>query len=113
LGPLFGIAPVFFLIINGAILGAVVPVAIASRGLWSSIMTILPHGILELPAIFLGTSIALRLGMDFFRRLAGTTDTTIVSELGYSLRIYFSVILPLLLVAAVIEVYVTPLIAEL
>jgi stage II sporulation protein M len=111
LGPLFGIAPVVFLIVNGAILGAVMPMAIASQGLWSSIMTILPHGVLELPAIFLGTSIGMRLGRQFFLRLAGTTDTNIASEFGYSLRIYFIIILPLLLVAAAVEVYLTPLIA--
>jgi uncharacterized membrane protein SpoIIM required for sporulation len=40
-------------------------------------------------------------------------DTTTVSEIAYGLRIYFSVILPLLLLAAAIEVYVTPHIAGL
>jgi len=112
LGPFLGIAPVIFLVINGAILGAVVPVAISSQGLWPSLMAIIPHGILELPAIFLGTSIGMRLGMHFLRRLRGF-DTTTISELGYGLRIYFSVILPLLLLAAAVEVYVTPHIAGL
>jgi stage II sporulation protein M len=113
LGPLFGIAPVIFLIMNGAILGAVMPVAAATRGLWTSIMTIVPHGIVELPAIFLGTSMGLRLGMHPWLRLAGKTDATLMSELGLALRIYFTIILPLLLLAAAIEVYVTPLVAGL
>jgi stage II sporulation protein M len=113
LGPLFGIAPVIFLVVNGAILGAVIPVAAATSGLWRSIMTIVPHGILELPAIFLGTSIGLKLGMHPWLRLAGKADTTLMSELGHGLRLYFTIILPLLLLAAAIEVYVTPLIAGL
>jgi stage II sporulation protein M len=113
LGPLLGIAPVIFLIVNGAILGAVVPVAAATRGLWPSIMTIAPHGILELPAILLGTSIGLRLGTQAWRRLAGKADKTLLAELGDGLRIYFTVIVPLLLVAAAIEVYVTPHVAGL
>jgi stage II sporulation protein M len=113
LGPLLGIAPVMFLIVNGAILGAVVPVAAATRGLWPSIMTIAPHGILELPAILLGTSIGLRLGTQAWRRLAGKADKTLLAELGDGLRIYFTVIVPLLLVAAAIEVYVTPHVAGL
>ena len=71
LGPLLGLAPVIFLIVNGAILGAVIPVAVESKGLWHSIMTIVPHGIFELPAIFLGTSIGLKLGFYPFRRLVG------------------------------------------
>jgi stage II sporulation protein M len=111
LGPLLGIAPVIFLVINGAILGAVMPVAAASRGLWPSIMTIAPHGILELPAIILGTSIGLRLGAHAWRRLRDKADKTLLSELGDGLRIYFSIILPLLLIAAAVEVYITPLLA--
>ena len=76
-------------------------------------MTIVPHGVLELPAIFLGTSIGLRLGAHAWRWLAGKADKTLFSELGDGLRIYFSLIVPLLLVAAAVEVYVTPLIAGL
>jgi stage II sporulation protein M len=74
-------------------------------------MTIVPHGIFELPAIFLGTSIGLKLGLHPFRRLAGKADTTLLSELSYGLRLFFRLILPLLLLAAAIEVFVTPLLA--
>jgi stage II sporulation protein M len=111
LGPLLGLASVVFLIVNGAILGAVIPLAVESKGLWRSIMTIVPHGIFELPAIFLGTSIGLKLGLHPFRRLAGNADTTLLSELSYGLRLFFRLILPLLLLAAAIEVFVTPLLA--
>jgi stage II sporulation protein M len=113
MGPLLGLAPIIFLIVNGAILGAVVPVAVESKGLWISIMTIVPHGIFELPAIFLGTSIGLKLGLHPFRRLAGKADSTLVAELGHGLRLFLSVILPLLLLAAAIEVFVTPFLAGL
>jgi len=113
LGPLLGLAPVLFLLVNGAILGAVIPVAVESRGLWTAIMTILPHGILELPAIFLGTSIGISLGLHPLARLRGKTELTLFSELGHALRIYLSVIIPLLLIAAAVEVFVTPLVAGL
>ena len=113
LGPLLGLTPVVFLIVNGAILGAVIPVAVESKGLWSALMTIIPHGIFELPAIFIGTSIGIRLGVHPFRRLAGKTDSTFLAELAHGLRLFVSVILPLLLLAAAIEVFVTPLIAGL
>ena len=113
LGPLLGLAPVIFLIINGAILGAVIPIAVESKGLGSALMAIIPHGILELPAIFLGASIGIRLGAHPFLRLAGKADTTLLSELGRGLRLFATVILPLLLLAAVIEVFVTPLVSGL
>jgi stage II sporulation protein M len=111
LGPLLGVAPAVFLIMNGAILGAVVPMAAASKGVWSSLMTILPHGLLELPAILLGTSIGLRLGAHLYRRWAGTADRSLLAELGDGLCIYFSIIVPLLMLAAAVEVYITPLLA--
>jgi len=113
LGPVLGLTPVIFLVINGAILGAVIPTAVESKGLWLALMTIIPHGIFELPAIFMGASIGIRLGMHPFLRLAGKADTTLLSELGHGLRLFVTVILPLLLLAAVIEVFVTPLMAGL
>jgi stage II sporulation protein M len=113
LGPVLGLTPVIFLVINGAILGAVIPTAVESKGLWLALMTIIPHGIFELPAIFMGASIGIRLGMHPFLRLAGKADTTLLSELGNGLRLFVTVILPLLLLAAVIEVFVTPLVAGL
>jgi MFS family permease len=96
-----------------SVAGAVIPVAVESRGLWTAIMTILPHGILELPAIFLGTSIGISLGLHPLARLRGKTELTLFSELGHALRIYLSVIIPLLLIAAAVEVFVTPLVAGL
>jgi stage II sporulation protein M len=107
------LTPVIFLIINGAILGAVIPAAVETKGLWSALMTVIPHGIFELPAIFVGTSIGLALGAHPWRRLAGKADTTLFSELGRGLRVFVRVILPLLLLAAAIEVFVTPVIAGL
>jgi stage II sporulation protein M len=107
-GPLLGVVPIIFLIINGAILGAVIPVSVESKGLWSSLMAIIPHGVFELPAIFLGTSIGIRLGLHPIRRLAGKADTTLYSEIGYGIRIFITIIVPLLLLAALIEVFVTP-----
>jgi stage II sporulation protein M len=112
-GPLFGLVPVIFLLINGAILGAVIPAAVESRGLWIALMTLLPHGIFELPAIFLGTSIGLRLGVHPLRRLVGHTEMTLYREFVRGLRVFAKVILPLLLLAAAVEVFVTPLIAGL
>jgi stage II sporulation protein M len=107
-GPLLGLVPIIFLIVNGAILGAVIPVSVESKGLWASLMAIIPHGVFELPAIFLGTSIGIRLGLHPIRRLAGKADTTLYSEIGYGIRIFLTIIVPLLLLAALIEVFVTP-----
>ena len=107
LGSLFGIIPVVFLLANGIALGVVFSLSVQSRGPWLSLLSILPHGILELPAVFLGTSIGLMVGSHVVKRLFGTAETTLGVELGRGLRFFCTVILPLLLIAALVEAFLT------
>jgi stage II sporulation protein M len=107
LGTALGIVPGFFLLANGVALGVALSLSIQTRGAWLSILSILPHGILELPAVFLGTSIGLMLGMQTIKRLRGRSETPISGELGRALRFYCTVIAPLLLLAALVETFVT------
>ena len=107
LGTVLGIVPGFFLLANGLALGVALSLSIEARGVWQSILGILPHGILELPAVFLGTSIGLMLGMEMIKRLRGRSETPFPSELGRAVRFYCTVIAPLLLLAALVEAFVT------
>jgi stage II sporulation protein M len=107
LGSLFGIIPVVFLLANGIALGVVFSLSVQSRGPWLSLLSILPHGILELPAVFLGTSIGLMVGSHVVKRLFGTAETTLGGELVRGLRFFCTVILPLLLIAALVEAFLT------
>jgi stage II sporulation protein M len=107
LGSLFGIIPVVFLLANGIALGVVFSLSAQSRGLWLSVLSILPHGILELPAVFLGTSIGLMVGSHVVKRLFGRAQTTPRGELVQGLRFFCTVILPLLLMAALVEAFLT------
>ncbi|MGH7888181.1 MAG: stage II sporulation protein M, partial [Candidatus Binatia bacterium] len=50
LGALFGVIPAFFLIVNGVVLGMVWSLSSGTRGVWVSLLSVLPHGIVELPA---------------------------------------------------------------
>ncbi len=105
LGLGFGILPAFFLVVNGAVLGVVFYLSSHSRGVWPSLLGILPHGVVELAAVFLGTAIGLLLGDRVFKRLTRKSAAKI--ELGRALRFFAVVILPMLLVAALIEAFVT------
>ena len=107
LGTVLGLAPGIFLLANGVALGVALSLSIQARGVWLSILAILPHGVLELPAVFLGTSIGLLLGMQTIKRLRGRSETPMPSELGPAVRFYCTVIVPLLLLAALVEVFVT------
>lgn len=107
-GILFGVWPVLFLLLNGYVLGMVIYLSVASEGTLASVLGILPHGLFELPAVLLGTSIGLRLGTRAAGRLFGRREASLTGELLRALKFFFLVIVPLLLLAAFIEAFVTP-----
>lgn len=108
LGTLLGIVPALFLLANGVALGVAVSLSLEARGLWASLLSLAPHGVFELPAVFLGTSIGLMLGTQALQRLLGRPlDGTKSSELADGLKYYTTVIVPLLLIAAAVEAFVT------
>jgi uncharacterized membrane protein SpoIIM required for sporulation/ABC-type transport system involved in multi-copper enzyme maturation permease subunit len=70
---------------------------------------VLPHGLLELPAAIIATGLAVRLGAAFMYPPEGMT----VSEgwlraLADFVTVFISLVVPLLALAAAVEVYVTP-----
>lgn len=107
LGTLLGIIPGIFLFANGIALAVAWSLSSYSRGPWLSLLSIAPHGVIELPAVFLGTSIGLMIGVLALKRLAGKSEAKIGGELVLGLRYYCTVILPLLFLAAFIEAFVT------
>ncbi len=71
---------------------------------------ILTHGIIEIPVIILATAAGLHLGAVITRPPRGSTvGQAWTTALGDLIRLMLGVILPGLLLAAVIEAYVTPL----
>lgn len=107
LGSLVGLVPMIFLLANGVALGIAWTLSSGARGPWLSLLSLLPHGILELPAVFLGTSIGLMIGLAAFKRLTRRSETTLGSELALALRYFCSVIVPLLFAAALVEAFIT------
>lgn len=107
LGTLFGVIPGIFLLTNGVALGVVFTLAAKSKGLWLSLLSILPHGVIELPGVFLGTSIGLLIGNHAIKTLLGRTDAALLFELKRGLRFFCTVIVPLLIIAAFVETFVT------
>lgn len=68
-GVFLGIIPVFFLFINGFIIGLVIFVSGKEVGYVETMARIIPHGILEIPAIILACSYGLWLGKSAFLSL--------------------------------------------
>ena len=106
-GALVGVIPAVFLVVNGAALGVVMALSAHSRGLWVSLLSVAPHGVLELPAVFLGTAIGLMIGMGVLRRIFGKPAVGLRTELGRAVRFFTLIIVPILFIAAIVEAYVT------
>lgn len=74
---------------------------------------VLPHGIFELTAIFLATAAMFKVGAQL---VTPQTEKSLGEILLLSLadwfRVFLGVVLPLLAIAAVIEVYITPLLIK-
>lgn len=98
LGIFFGIFPSFAAVINGYVLGFVGALSVQSEGiliLWR----ILPHGIFELPAVFIALGLGVRLGTYTFYRGKKSFKKWIIN----CLRVFLLIVIPLLIIAALIE----------
>ena len=72
---------------------------------------VLPHGLLELPAAILATALAVRMGATFAAPPKGmTVGAGWLWALVDFLKVFVLLVLPLLAVAAIVEVHVTPLV---
>jgi len=109
LSPIFCLAPVIALIFNGGLLGLVSALVIEEESLGYLLAGLLPHGIFELPAFIMGEAAALSFGMAVILALfKKERRKLLLPNLGQNLR-YLAVALVLLLPAAIIETYITPL----
>jgi len=99
----YSIWPILVLIFNGAVSGFFVKLQSLlfnrfSYEIW--IFGLLPHGVLELGALFLAAGASF-----YFRRLRKTGHFNWAGVM----RTYLVVVLPLLVVAALIEAFITPI----
>lgn len=111
LGIILTVPTIFFLILNGWMLGYVVGVSFPDLGLAGIFYSVFLHGIFELSGLFLGSAMGFVLGVSIYKEmknkafkifpLSGSTRRLFVS----SLRIFSFIILPLLFIAALIETY--------
>ena len=98
-GILFGIFPILVTVINGYLLGFVSALSVSSEGILS-LWRLLPHGIFELPAIFLSLGLGLRLGTFVFQQNKRKFFKENILKI---LKVFLLVVIPLLIIAAIIE----------
>lgn len=99
LGILLGIFPIFGAILNGYLLGFVSAISVEAAGIFI-LWRLLPHGIFELPAIFISLGLGFKLGWTLISK---REREYFKDHLLQSLKVLFFIIVPLLVIAAIIE----------
>ncbi|VVB79950.1 Stage II sporulation protein M [uncultured archaeon] len=99
LGVFFGVFPVVIAVINGYVLGFVASIAVGSGGI-GSLWRIFPHGIFELPAVFISLGLGIKLSTFILKKKKFDSLKEFFWE---GLRVFLFVIIPLLIIAAIIE----------
>ncbi len=109
LSPILCLTPVMALIVNGGVIGLVSTAVIQEESLGYLLAGLLPHGIFELPALIIAQAAALSFGttatLALFKK---ERRELLLPGLKQNLR-YLMIALALLLPAAIIETYITPL----
>ena len=83
------------------------PVVLFAAGL-------LPHGVFEIPALMLSSAVVLRMGAVLVTPQVGRSMGQIVLEqMADWLKVFLGVVIPLLVLAALVEAYITPSILSL
>lgn len=104
LGVFLGLISIFDAISNGLILGYVLHAGYVQVGLLDFLRAIrdnlLPHGVFELPAILISIGLGIRFGMFIFVK---KWKKEFVRRARGSLDVFVYVVIPLLVIAAVIE----------
>ncbi len=98
-GIFFGIFPLVTSIANGYVLGFVAGMSAQIAGP-SVILRLLPHGIFELPAIFISLGLGLRLGLSIF--IKGDKNKFRDNFIS-SVKVFLFWVVPLLIIAGIIE----------
>lgn len=107
-GFFFGLGPVIFILSNGFIIGLVLYSARIKLGLAATLAGILPHGIMELPAVFIAAGAGLWLGISLYRKLRFSQPFYPIFKTA--MKIYFTIVIPMLLLSALIEAFISPII---
>ena len=98
-GIVLGIFPVLTTLANGYLLGFVAEKTVGKEGIFI-LWRLFPHGIFELPALFISLGLGLKLGTFIFKK---NKLKVLGTYLLKSIKVFFFIVIPLLIIAAIIE----------
>jgi stage II sporulation protein M len=108
LGLGMGIMPLIVDTSNGFMLGLVSYSVLQKEGLLYLLAGILPHGIIELPTVLVSIALGFRLGYVLILSVLGER-ADLREEIEIAVHFLIRWVMPLLLLAAAIETFITPI----
>jgi len=101
--------PFWLVLFNAALAGVVVAVSQDSgASALGMVASLLPHGIVELPALFFTAGLGIRIGLTGTKKLIGRgKDLSYAATVRQTTQSFLLVALPLFLLAAFIEAFIT------
>lgn len=111
----FGVGALVLTPITFGVLGYLLSqVGVLGFGLPPLLAAILPHGVIEIPVIVIATAAALKLGAVVTRPPRGVgVGHAWLTSFGDTLKLWLGLVLPGLLIAALLETFVTPAVVAL
>lgn len=111
LGVIFSLPSLFFIILNGFLIGWFSYSVQLEHGLPFTAAALIPHGIIEIPTILLSSAAGMGLGYQMINLLRKRSGLR--AEFKKALSLFIWRIAPLLILAAVVEMTVTPVVVSL
>lgn len=105
-GAIVGIVTLLILSFNGIIIGGILQVVRGKTDLLVMLASILPHGVFELPAVLVSSTLGLMLGRAMMLELAGQGDAS--AQAMYLGSLFVRYVVPFIAFAACIEAFITP-----
>ena len=109
LGVVFGIFPLFTLLANGEILGILAFFSRETLSPLTFLAGVLPHGIIEIPVFILACAIGIKIGKKAIKKVFFKKEENIKREISLGFNFFLNILLPLLALAAAIEIFITPI----
>jgi len=99
LGAVLGIFPIINTMVNGYLLGFVSLMSVDNGGI-ITLWKLFPHGIFELPAVFISLGLGLKMGVFIFKKEKLKTFKNYTIN---SFWVFLLIVIPLLIIAGIIE----------
>lgn len=104
--------PIFTLGLNGAIIGVALKLMkISGVSPWKmSLVGLLPHGIFEIPGLLISFLLGIFICSNISRRIFRRDSYKLRDVFKFTIKEFVIKVIPLLVVAALVETYITPII---